>query len=135
MKNEKGIPFIMVGPSSVLTIFAVLCLMIFALLALVTANMDAKLAQKEADSVQAYYQADKQAEKIFTQIRKGKKPSEVTFQNGIYSYTCPVTNETSIHVEIKKTKQKYSVLEWKLIYVGDWVPEESIDVWDGNFED
>lgn len=135
MRTKKRTPFIAVGASTILTIFAVLCLMIFALLALSTANTNAKLAQKAADNIKAYYQADKRAEELFSQLRRGEAPPEVTFQEGIYSYCCPMTDTTSLKVEIEKTEEGYRILEWKRIYIGDWVPEESLNIWDGSFED
>ena len=51
-----------VGGSSLLVIFAVLCLTVFALLTLSTAAADSRLSQDAADAVEAYYQADSQAE-------------------------------------------------------------------------
>ena len=47
-----------VGGSSLLVIFAVLCLTVFALLALSTVQADGRLSQKTAQAVAEYYDAD-----------------------------------------------------------------------------
>lgn len=47
-----------VGGSSLLVIFAVLCLTVFALLSLSTVQADGRLSQTSAEAAQAYYAAD-----------------------------------------------------------------------------
>lgn len=53
-----------VGGSSLLVIFAVLCLTIFALLGLGTVQADQRLSDASAEAVYGYYAADCQAEAI-----------------------------------------------------------------------
>ncbi len=48
----------MVGGSSLLIIFAVLCLTVLAMLSLSTARNNDQLSRASADSVAAYYAAD-----------------------------------------------------------------------------
>ena len=66
-----------VGGSSLLVIFAVLCLTVFALLTLSTAAADSRLSQDAAAAVEAYYQADSQAEALWARLRAGERPEEV----------------------------------------------------------
>ena len=50
-----------IGTSSLILIFIILCLTIFGLLSLSSAGSDWKLAQKNAQSIQGYYEADSKA--------------------------------------------------------------------------
>ena len=65
-----------VGGSSLLVIFAVLCLVIFALLSLSTVRADGRLSQASADAVKAYYKADCRAEEIVARLRPARSPTE-----------------------------------------------------------
>ena len=51
-----------VGVSSLLVIFAVLCLTVFALLSISTVRADGRLGDKVQTAVIGYYEADFQAE-------------------------------------------------------------------------
>ena len=53
-----------VGGSSILTIFGVLMLIVFALLSLSTARADWNLADRTWQAKEAYYKADREAEEI-----------------------------------------------------------------------
>ena len=53
-----------VGGSSLLVIFAVLCLTVFALLGLATVQANSRLSDASAQTVSGYYAADCQAETI-----------------------------------------------------------------------
>ena len=59
------------GTPSVLILFAVLCLTVFAVLSLLSARSQASLAGKFADAVSAYYAADTQAVEILTRFAPG----------------------------------------------------------------
>ena len=56
------------GGSSLLTVFAVLCLTVFALLSLSTVRADLRLAQHSRQAVQDYYAADARAQEILASI-------------------------------------------------------------------
>ena len=73
MKKRK-LSFTSVGGSSILTIFAVLCFLVFALLSLSTAKANYNLAEKSVKAVSNYYAADTKAEEIYSQIRAGNMP-------------------------------------------------------------
>jgi len=70
MKKRK-LSFTSVGGSSILTIFAVLCFLVFALLSLSTAKANYNLSEKSVKAVSNYYAADTKAEEIYSQIRAG----------------------------------------------------------------
>ena len=57
-----------IGSASIVMIFAVLCLTIFAVLSFQTASHEQRLAQKTADAARAYYRADSIAEETYGRI-------------------------------------------------------------------
>lgn len=130
MKKRK-LSFTSVGGSSILTIFAVLCILVFALLSLSTAKANYNLAEKSVKAVSNYYAADTKAEEIYSQIRAGNMPDGVKQKGNTYSYTCAIDDKQKLLVEIKKQKEKFHVVKWEKQYTGEWKPDDTIDVWDG----
>ncbi|MEI3141197.1 MAG: hypothetical protein V8S34_06355 [Lawsonibacter sp.] len=92
-----------VGGSSLLVIFAVLCLTVFALLSLPTVQADRRLAQSSWPSaVTGYYQADCQAEEILSRLRAGERPEGVTEEGeGVFSYACPISDTQTLEVRVR----------------------------------
>lgn len=130
MKKRK-MSFTSVGGSSILTIFAVLCFIIFALLSLSTAKANRVLAQKSVDAISHYYQADTQAEEILAQIRQGQVPEGVEKDGNRYAYSCPVDDNQQLTIEVEYRDNEVRILKWRKEYIGDWQPEDKIEVWDG----
>lgn len=130
MKAKKlSIPS--VGGSSIITIFAVLCFIVFALLSLSTSKADSTLTQKSVDSVQKYYQADIKAEVILSQLRRGEIPDYVYSEGNLYSYQCPIDENQQISVEVEINGDSYVVRKWKKEYIGEWKTDDTIKVWGG----
>ena len=71
-----------VGGISLLVVFAVLCLTVFALLALATVQADARLAGASAQAVADYYAADCQAQELLARLRCGERPEGVEILDG-----------------------------------------------------
>lgn len=130
MKKRK-MSFTSVGGSSILTIFAVLCFIVFALLSLSTAKADHMLAEKSVKAVSGYYQADTQAEEILAQIRQGQVPDGVIKDGNRYSYACPVDANQQLTVEVECSGNSYRIIKWRKEYTSEWKPDEKIRVWDG----
>lgn len=61
-KARKQLPFLNIGTSSLLVVFLVLCLVIFAVLTLASAQNDYRFAKRLATRRTAYYQACNLAE-------------------------------------------------------------------------
>jgi len=120
-----------VGSSSLLVIFAVLCLTVFALLGLSTVQAGSRLSQATAQAVSAYYQADCQAEEIFARLRSGEIPADVTKVSNIYSYTCPISDTQQLQVELQKEAEGWTVLRWQAESIADWEASNDLNVWDG----
>ncbi len=127
MKNR----FPAIGASSLLVIFSVLCLVIFALLSVTTVQADQRLGDSMVTAVAGYYTADAQAEQILSQLRRGVIGPDVTQENGIYSYRCAVSDGQVLEVAVKITNDHYEILRWQLLPAGDWQPEDTLPVWQG----
>ncbi len=121
------------GISSLLTIFAVLCLTVFAILSLSTANSDRILSEKMADSVKGYYEADCEAERILAQLRQGQVEDGVTAEpDSVYRYSCLVSETQRLEVRVRIAGfDDYEILRWQLVSSVDWEADESLTVWDG----
>lgn len=119
-----------VGGSSLLVIFAVLCMTVFALLSLSTVLADGRLNQASVRAVSSYYEADCQAEEIFARLRQGEMPPEVTETNGMYTYSCPISETQTLQVELQKGAAGWRVRRWQAVASAEW-EEETLTLWDG----
>ena len=120
-----------VGGSSLLVIFAVLCLTVFALLSLSTVQADGRLGDAAALAVSNYYQADCEAEEILAQLRQGRIPDGVAKTDNVYSYSCPISDTQCLEVEVQIAGTDYDILRWQAVSTADWQPDDSLPVWDG----
>ena len=129
-ERQEGAPLI--GGSSLLVIFAVLCLTVFALLGLSTAQAGQRLSKASAAVTTGYYQADAQAERILAQLRSGEMPENVTAQAGNrYTYACPVSDTQELQVEVQVSGKNYHILRWQTVSTTDWQAGDDMTVWDG----
>ena len=115
MKTHKKIAPPTVGGSSLLVIFAVLCLTTFTLLALSTAQANKRLSDASIQAVSDYYAADFQAEEIFARLRQDDIPTEVLVNGELYTYTCIISDTQNLIVELKKEKEAWIVLRWQAV--------------------
>lgn len=123
-----------VGGSSLLVIFAVLCLTIFALLSLSTVQADKRLAEASSEAVKKYYEADTRAEIILAQLRSGIVPEGVEQEGNVYRYRCMVSDVQELQVEVCITGNAYEILRWQLVSTTDWEEDESLSLWNGSTE-
>ena len=129
-KEHRGrIP--VVGGSSLLVIFSVLCLTVFALLSLSTVQANGRLSETSAQAVSTYYEADCRAEEIFARLRSGERPEGVAENDGIYAYACPISDTLQLQVELRQAGETWTVLRWQAESVAEWESDEFLDVWDG----
>ena len=117
MRSRKYFSPPMVGGSSLLTIFAILCLTIFTLLALSTAQADGRLSDASIKAVSDYYAAELEAEKILAMLRQGKMPDGVTRQEDIYSYSCRISDTQDLFVEVILGNDTWTTLRWQAVPV------------------
>lgn len=119
------------GGSSLLVVFAVLCLTVFALLSLSTVRADGRLGDVAADAVAGYYQADAQAQEILARLRMGEVPAEVESRGSVYRYSCPISDSQQLNVQVKVEGSDYQILCWQAAPSGEWEPDNRLELWDG----
>ena len=143
-RNERR-PGFNIGSASIIMVFSVLCLTMFAVLSLVTSNSDMKLTERAVSSVKAYYAAEYEAEGNVLAIKKeldsGSLPGELlrkfsdvglSHEDGILRFVQPVDErrELSIALTVEKSGE-LSVSEWLLRSNDQWNPESGVPVWSG----
>ena len=119
------------GGSSLLVIFAVLCLTVFALLGLSAVQANGRLSDASAQAVSGYYTADCQAEAILARLRAGELPEGVTDSDGLYTYQCPISETQTLMVEVRLDGTDWTVLRWQAVSIADWENVDTLSVWDG----
>jgi len=125
-----------IGASSLLTIFAVLCLLTFSLLSLSTANVNKKLSDKSAGAIANYYNADFEAERILSKMREGIYPDQVKkIGEKIYSYDCKISDSKNLSVEVMVDGETFEIRKWNVVSTIVWQADDSIEVWDGQIEE
>lgn len=130
MGEKRGMPPV-VGASSLLVIFAVLCLTVFALLSLSTVKANERLGDEAARAVEAYYEADRAAEEILARLRAGQMPEGVREEDGVVSYSCPISDTQTLAVQVAVAGTEYTVLRWQTVSTAQWQADESLPVWSG----
>lgn len=127
-QNQKT-PFPAIGGSSLLIIFAVLCLTVFALLGLSTVHANKRLSDISIQAVSDYYAADTQAEQILAELRAGEFPEGVSREGDVFSYACPISQYQELQVEVRSSDWK--ILRWQAVSTTEWQADESLNLWNG----
>jgi uncharacterized membrane protein len=137
-----------IGSASIVMIFAVLCLTIFAVLSFQTASHEQRLAQKTADAARAYDRADSIAEETYGRIcallfeaenqermiaeLDAMQIQQIRTQDGTYlRYCVPIDDVQALEVQLWWTARELSVVTWRAIAATEWEYDESWQVWDG----
>lgn len=131
MNKKRSFSFPAVGLTSLLVIFAVLCLAVFSVLALSTAQADARLSHQTRENVLGYYQAELEANQILARLRSGEIPPEITENNGIYTFRCPISHTQALEAAVRLEGEDYTILRWQTVSTADWQTDEKLPVWDG----
>ncbi len=138
-----------VGSASIVMIFAVLCLTIFAALAFETASYEHRLAEKSAAAAQAYYLADGLAEERYLQIYQllhSDIEKEVLYakleamdvavtQQGSqtrFCYTVPIDAVQALQVVLlQRADATLCTEQWAVASITQWEHDDTLQVWDG----
>ena len=129
-KQEQKMAVPVIGASSLLVIFAVLCMTVFALLGLSTARADQRLSDVRADAVADYYGADCRAEEILARLRSGESVPGAEYKDGVYAYACPISDTQTLCVQVRA--EDWEVLRWQVVSTLSWQAQESVTVWNGS---
>lgn len=154
MANQEVNSKMNIGSSSLILIFIVLCLATFGLLSLSSAKSDWNLAEKNANSVKNYYDADKKGEEfvkmvdeVLVQLQsKGleedaylaeakRELSEYYREDtGFLTVEVPMDFDQALHIELSVTSDRdsrYLIESWKVINTVDYEIDDSMPVWGG----
>ncbi len=136
-KQKKRFSPPAVGGISLLVVFAVLCLTVFALLSLTTVQADVRLADASAQAAADYYAADLEAQTILARLRNGERPEGVTFTgSGLLraEYACRISDTQELQVSVILqgiSGREYVIERWQAVPSAEWESDESLDLWDG----
>lgn len=119
------------GGISLLVAFAVLCLTVFALLSLSTVQAQSRLADASLRTVAEYYAADSEAWRILALLRTGESVEGVESDNGVYFYTCPISEKQVLEVEVRLSGKEYEILRWQAVPDSQEGEESGFDLWNG----
>lgn len=143
MQNERKSSGINIGSASIIMVFSVLCLTVFAVLSLITANSEYKLAVKSTDVIRNYYAADTAATEKLAVISEASDAQSKAEELGIdcendggallLSFEEKVTDTQALSVKVTYGAGAFSVNEWKLISTDEWDADAGFDLWDGEF--
>lgn len=152
-EERKKSPKMNVGSVSIVVIFVVLCLTVFAVLSFTAANSEKALAEKGAEAIENYYAADLACATAATDWQffcyaayepaaggiskveaEAKKLGAETHMEGdvLYvHYAQPVDAAQELSILLAFRPEGMDILEWKVAATGSWEPEDSMVVWDG----
>lgn len=122
-----------IGGTSLLVTFSVICLAVFSVLSLTTAQAEKRLSDKAADLTSAYYRADTYAEEIFAQLRRGENHEAVSREGNVYTYEVPIANHKSLLIQLQNDETGWTVLRWQSRSHPDSPNTNMLPVWDGSF--
>ncbi len=132
VNDRKTGPVPAVGAGALMTVFGVLCLTVFALLSLSTVQAQTRLAEKSREAVEGYYEADCQAERILSQLRRGQIPQGIRAEGDIYTYACRISDTQALLVRVRLANGEYEILLWEAVATVQWQADEKLPVWEGN---
>ncbi|NMC57059.1 MAG: hypothetical protein GYA50_07565 [Eubacteriaceae bacterium] len=137
-----------IGSASLVLIFAVLCLTLFATLTLLSAKNEMNLTDKYSRSVTQYYAADSKAEENLLIIQdilssaNADKTAYIKNQCEKYKFTYVQKNnkiyitfneninmQQILHVTVKVNNKKFEIIQWKKISANEINIDESINVY------
>lgn len=146
-----------IGLSSIILILLVLCLSVFSLLSLSDAKNALSFAERRADSVKAYYEADSDAQKLIREISKeleaggtlsaageaavsqaasaefyGKVPDLALSETGTLLLDFPMASGQSLRVELDKSQSGLTVLSYYVYNSEEYEIDSRLPVWDGS---
>ena len=134
MKQHKTFSVPTVGISSLLVIFAVLCLTVFALLSVSTVQAQRRLADSVNRTITGYYEAECAAHEILAELRGGNLPAAVARDGDIYTYACKITDNQALAVQVEVKGAEYRILRWRAVSTAEWEADNRLPVFTGQTE-
>lgn len=140
--QNRKVAGINIGSASLVMVFSVLCLTIFAVLSVVTARNAWSLAEKSAAAVTAYYEADSIAVQVLDEITANYHggldvpeghSGQLEFIDGqVYlSYYIPIDDRQDLWVQLLDAGDHIQVVHWTVQESVDWETDDQLVVWEG----
>lgn len=130
MKKQRELSVPAVGGSSLLVIFSVVCLTVFALLSLNTVLAEQRLSQACGEAAQQWYAADLKAQEIFARLRAGEDVPGVEQAGDQYAYAVAITDHQTLHVTVRCEGEDWKVISWQTAATPE-AREDTLPVWQG----
>lgn len=143
--TEKRETKLHVGSATIVTVFAVLCMTIFAVLTLLSANSEKRLARAAADSVSAYYAAEARAYRTLAEVAAITPRDPAAFQAAlpetvasedrdgavVMTWSEPIDENRLLAVCAVLQDGRIRVEAVRVTDAGTWSPDTYVNVWDG----
>ncbi len=143
-----------IGAASLVLIFIVLCLATFGLLSLSSAKGDLSLAERQAEAVSAYYEADAKGQEWVRQVDavlqeemghsddsssasdavKARLGDMYHQEEGVVVTDIPMERGQSLRIELTLVcgeGVRYQIHSWYVYDSGQYEIDNSMPVWDG----
>ncbi|MBR5578995.1 MAG: hypothetical protein IKW28_08380 [Lachnospiraceae bacterium] len=130
-EKKRPTPFISIGSSSLLVVFLVLSIMIFAVLSFVSAKNDYEYSLKMASEKIAYYQACNRAEETLKTLSADlakASPDSCSERDG---FLIPIDDTRSLSVAYEILPQAsggltYRITSWKVVMSQPWEGDDTL---------
>ncbi len=117
-QTKKELPFFNIGTSSLLVVFLVLCLVIFAVLTLTGAQSDYRFATRLAERRTAYYAACNQAEEKIAALDAERALDRLSED---YQFEVPITDQQVLSVTLSPDEQGgFLISAWETVNTAEW---------------
>ena len=128
MKRSGGVS----GAVSLVMIFCILCLVIFSVLTLASADREYRLSEMSARNAAEYYRADYEATVIVAALRGGTEPeADIDWDGETAMFLLPMGESLGLDVAVSVHGGAYEILRWQTVYLGNWEPDEFLNLWEG----
>ena len=147
MEHKAGVR---IGIATMLTIFVVLCLAIFSVLALSTARAERQLAERQAQAVRDYYAADLVCAELTDRLCAAWKDgadadrlAELAGEAGadcvrtedgwLAEFACDMNETQRLEIGLTLSADGVTVDRWETVSTAAWQADETIDLWTGDW--
>lgn len=115
MKERKDFAAPNIGGSSLLVIFAVLCLTVLALLSLSTVLAEQRLSDAYGQATARWYAADLEAQEIYAKLRSGEAVESVEQIDGQHIYSVTLSEHQTLRVTLENRNGSWEVISWQTL--------------------
>ena len=130
-----------VGSASIVLIFAVLCLTIFALITFSVADRERVLVEREAELVIGFYRADAIAEIFLADFLDESASPDTTYildkstawcgilRAEITNFNVSITETMRLAVSVAVYDRHFDILSWRIENTHEWTADTGLAVW------